>query len=115
MPKSLNLDPISYAKRLSWQRMRAQALFRGEPYTLTLDEFCTLWTDELWAQRGMALDQLVMSRKDRQAPWSKSNCCIITRQKQFDITGGETKGIKRGPQKNPRKSKINTLLSQGGQ
>jgi hypothetical protein len=85
--------------------MRAQALFRGEPYTLTLDEFCTLWTDELWAQRGMALDQLVMSRTDRQLPWTKDNCCIITRKEQFDITSSYTTGVKRGPYRK-RKQKV---------
>lgn len=105
MPKKLNLNPEGYARRLAWQRMRAQALFRGEQFDLTLLEFQEMWQADLWQQRGMALDQLVMSRIDRQLPWSKQNCCIITRQEQFDITGGETRGQKRAPYKK-RKTKV---------
>ena len=76
-------DPMRHSKYTPWLRARNQAIFRGEEYLLTFDEFCELWTDELWVQRGRASESLSMTRLDHDGAWSIANCVIVSRSQQI--------------------------------
>lgn len=103
--KKLGLTPVQYEKRLAFQRMRCQALFRKEPFHLTLEDFYTLWTDELWANRGMSKTNLVMTRKDWSGEWTVANTIIVERQHVFEKEGQAHRGKIRGPYKPRTKQK----------
>lgn len=75
-------DPIRHSKFNPWHKARVQARFRGEDYQLTFDEFCELWTDELWQRRGRGSQDLGMTRRDLSGPWTVENCVIVTRREQ---------------------------------
>jgi len=80
-------DSFDHARHFAWHRSRAQANFRGEAWELSPEEFFELWsTPELWSQRGRRPEHLVLTRYDWEKPWSRSNCCIITRYNQLLIT-----------------------------
>lgn len=67
-------------RRVAFTRSRCQAQFRGEAWTLTWTEFQQFWNSRtLWARRGRSIDDLVLTRLDWEGPWSRDNCCIITR------------------------------------
>lgn len=73
-------DRFSTERRLAWVRGRAQAEYRGEDWRITWADFCVFWpTEERWQQRGRHTEALVLSRFDYEKPWTRKNCCIITR------------------------------------
>ena len=76
-------DPMMHAKHIPFLRMKCQATFRGEVWTLTFDEFLSYWTDELWAQRGRTKDSLCLSRIDQKGVWSNDNVEICKRLKML--------------------------------
>lgn len=75
-------DPVRHSKYIPWLRARGQARFRGEEYPMTFEEFCDLWTDQLWSQRGRGSESLGMTRRDLDGPWTVENCVIVTRREQ---------------------------------
>lgn len=88
MPKKIEyLSQELKDKRLSWQRSRSQAKYRGEKWDLTFDEYCELWPTELWQNRGRQGDSYVLSRENNRKPWTFSNCIIIYRRNQLIING----------------------------
>lgn len=76
-------DPLVHRKYQPFLAARAQARFRSEDWTLTWEEWLQLWPHELWDQRGMAADQLVMTRKDHGGAWSFDNVHIVPRAQQL--------------------------------
>lgn len=72
-------DPVRRNKYYAWIKHRNQARFRGEDYDLTFEDWCTLWTDERWEQRGKKSENLCLCRTDRTASWSLANCEIVPR------------------------------------
>lgn len=101
-------DPRRHAQHKAWLLHRAQANFRGEPHDLTFEQWERIWNKNgAWEQRGRAVDDLCMVRKDSDGAWSKNNVEIITRHEQL-IMHNQMKigtnykrrrdaGIKRGP------------------
>ena len=63
---------------VAFGRARAQALFRGEPWCLTFEEFEQIWQD-CWHQRGRASEDLCMTRTDPEGAWATNNVELITR------------------------------------
>lgn len=85
MPK-LYKDDFTNSRRLAYVRFTSQCSYRGEVNEITFSEFCQFWHDETqWAQRGRRPESLVLTRYDPDLPWSKTNCCIMTRRCQLDI------------------------------
>lgn len=73
-------DRFDRVRNKAWNRSRTQARFRGEPWELSFADYRDFWnTEEIWAQRGRGTDDLCMTRIDDELPWSRSNCCLITR------------------------------------
>jgi hypothetical protein len=78
--KEYGTDNFSNERARAFVRSRSQAWYRKEQWDLTRPEFFRFWhTPALWNQRGRAVTDLVLTRRDYTGPWSRDNCCIITR------------------------------------
>lgn len=75
-------DPIKHAMYHPWQVAKAQAVFRKEEWSLSFDEYYTMWLP-LWDKRGRRPDDMCMTRRDIALPWDKANTQIITRSEHF--------------------------------
>lgn len=73
-------DPELRARRLAFLRSRCQARYRGEPWSLTLDEWCQLWSLDRWRQRGRSAENLILTRKNIDAGWDLGNCEVRYRR-----------------------------------
>lgn len=69
-----------------WHKHRQQALWRGEQYELSVEDFFDFWPKELWDKRGRGRNSLCMIRVNDKVAWSKSNCKIVTRLEQLRKT-----------------------------
>ena len=77
----------------AYVRHKAQCAFRGEEFLLTLEDWIKFWpTEEMFARRGRAIEDLMMTRWDWEGPWSAENCCIITRHAHFKIANKRRTG-----------------------
>lgn len=85
-PNAVIYPGILAKYRLSYCRMRAQAKYRKDEFTLTWDEFQQLW-DGNWHLKGRELGSLCMSRKDWDGVWSADNIELITRKEHFRRQG----------------------------
>ena len=85
-PNSIVYPGILAKHRLSYTRMRAQAKFRDEEFTLTWDEYQAIWAGK-WEQKGRDVTSLCMSRKDWDGVWSSDNIELITRHEHFRRQG----------------------------
>ena len=77
--KWVSQDPVVRKKNLAFLRMRCQAKFRGEEWTLTFEEFQAHWVDKFWIMRGYHRNAPCMTRIDETQPWSNSNVMIVPR------------------------------------
>lgn len=83
MPKeNLYTDPQLHAQHVAFLRARSQARFRKEEWSLTLEDYFTLWKDS-WSQRGRSRDSLVLCRIDLTEGWTLDNVEITTRYEQL--------------------------------
>lgn len=92
--------------RLSYCRMKAQAKFRKEEFTLTWEQYQEIW-DGKWHLRGSEKGGLCLTRIDWEGPWSIDNVSLTDRETHWTRQGfirPSSKGVKRGPYK-PRKPK----------
>jgi hypothetical protein len=86
-------DPITHDKYYAWLKHRSQARYRGEDYELTWEDWQTLWTNELWSQRGKSNESVCLARKDFTEGWDPANVEIIPRidqirrQKEYKQSG----------------------------
>ena len=77
----------------AYVRHKAQCAFRGEGFELTVEDWQQFWPTELqWQRRGRSRDDLMMTRVDPELPWSKTNCCLVTRIVHFDIRARRRRG-----------------------
>jgi hypothetical protein len=77
----------------AYVRHKAQCAFRREGFELTLEDWFDFWPDEkTFAQRGRAIDDLMMTRWDVEKSWSRKNCCLITRLAHFNIVSKRKTG-----------------------
>lgn len=79
-------NPFEVARKRAYARAKCQAAFRYEDWLLTYKDWCDFWPKERWAQRGRAVDNLCLTRRDYQKPWSRTNCCLLPRLNILGIT-----------------------------
>lgn len=79
--------------RLAWNRMRAQAKFRDETWTITWEEFMQIW-DGSWHLRGTTKESMVLTKRNQEGDWCRDNVEICPRLEQWRR---QTK--RRGPSK----------------
>ena len=72
-------DPDLHRQYVAWSRARCQALWRGEGWELSFDQYRELWGDQ-WSRRGRTRDTLCLSRQDYDQPWRVDNCRLLTRR-----------------------------------
>lgn len=75
--------PETHDKYYAWLKHRAQARYRREEYDLTWEDWCELWTPELWPQRGKHRHSVCLQRIEIDGAWSLDNCEIVTRLEQL--------------------------------
>ena len=81
------------ARRIAFVRSRSQAWFRNEQWDLSWEDFQAFWsTRKLWEKRGRRYDDLVLTRYDWEGPWSRDNCCIISRLDHLRANGSNRIG-----------------------
>lgn len=76
-------DPVRHDKYYAFTKHRSQAAYRGEEYYLTWEDWESLWTAELWVQRGKSNSSLCLARKDFTDAWRLDNVEIIPRVQQI--------------------------------
>jgi hypothetical protein len=69
---------IPHDQYVAWQKAKAQAQFRDEPWTLTFDEFQRVWRDH-WMLRGRSIDDYCMTRLDYEKGWDRDNTVCMQR------------------------------------
>ena len=72
-------DPRTHRQYRAWVQQRNQASWREELWSVTFEQYQTLWAD-LWEQRGRLKTSYMMTRINSDLPWTVNNCCVITRQ-----------------------------------
>ena len=72
-------DPVRHDKYYAWLKHRAQAKYRGEEYSITWEQWETLWTDDLFLQRGRRSDSMCLTRFNFEGEWCVDNVHIVTR------------------------------------
>ena len=76
--------PIRHDKFLKWHQQRNQAMWRGENWAITFEEFEELWADK-WDQRGRRPQDLCMVRQDYLKDWDLDNVHIVTRDEHWQL------------------------------
>ena len=66
-------------RRTQYSRRRAQANYRQEGWSLTVEQWNKLWPLELWRQRGKAKHHMIMTRIDPDLPWQWGNVVVKPR------------------------------------
>ena len=104
-------DPFDHERYMPFLKARAQSRFRGHEWTLTFEEFCTVWTREAWARRGRDPQSLGMSRIDYDKGWSLDNVTLRTRREMVTnsnqiLQTGKKKGRPKGLKYTTSDSKI---------
>jgi len=79
-------DPDIHKKYTPYQRMKAQAHYRGEEFSLTFEQYCEFWTEDRWQCRGRGISDLCMSMRDLEKGWHYDNIEIILRRDQLKKT-----------------------------
>ena len=87
-------DPELHKMYSPCLKAKAQAMYRGEEWTLTFEEFAELWKGQ-WQFRGRDTDDLCMTRTDIQKGWHRDNCEIVTRREANARSGARKKGTLR--------------------
>jgi hypothetical protein len=76
-------DPLRHEIYYAYLKHQAQARFRKEDYTLTFEDWESLWTTERWLQRGRKIDNLCLQQKEPGDGWHLNNVEVVTRRKHF--------------------------------
>jgi len=66
-------------KYYAWAKHKAQAIYRREPHSLTFEQWCSLWTDELFIRRGRRATDLCLMLIDLEDGWHYHNVTIVER------------------------------------
>lgn len=72
-------DPLRREKYYAFLKHRAQAKFRKENYTLTWEQWETLWTDQLFLKRGRKRDDYCLMMLNINNGWTQDNVQVVTR------------------------------------
>lgn len=95
-------NELTHEKFYAWHKHRAQANYRQEDYYLTFDDWQQLWSDDKFLNRGRERDCFVLTRVDREGPWSIANCEVITRYDQL-LRSIDQRVSGRGSSNNPNR------------
>jgi hypothetical protein len=93
LPTRTYKDELDHQRHRAFLRQRAQANYRNEGWTITIEEYFILWRPELWTQRGRGRHDLCMIRPDVEKAWSLDNCQVVVRYQQL-CRGKQMKKIK---------------------
>lgn len=85
---------IPHQQHIAWQRMKAQAIYRGESWNLTFDDFQSTW-NPYWNQRGRSIDSICLTRIDSSLPWEGSNIACISRKLHLQQNGKYNRTFKK--------------------
>jgi hypothetical protein len=69
---------IPHQQYCAWQKMKAQADFRGEPWELTFEQYQEIWGD-FWQYKGRGTDDYCLTRYDLTEGWYKDNVKCVQR------------------------------------
>lgn len=75
-------NPELNKMHLEWVRFHCQCRFRKEECDITWPQFQLLWGDQ-FHKRGRSGDDLVLTRRDVELPWTLNNAEVITRREQI--------------------------------
>jgi hypothetical protein len=82
-------DPVEHMIHTWSMRARAQAMYRGEEWTMTDKEYIDLWLkDDQYLRRGRSNDDLCMTRRDPDGAWSVDNTMIMSRHDHYKTCNG---------------------------
>ena len=79
-------DEYKHSMYWPWQKMKAQAKFRGEEYSLEFEDFYNLWKDD-WDNRGRKAHNMCLTRIKPNGPWDTKNTILVTRQEHLERQG----------------------------
>ena len=79
-------DEVLHDQYVAWSRQRSQALFRGEEFELSYEDFKNIWGDE-WANRGRKSWSKIMTRLDLEKGWTRENTVIWERLQHIRRVG----------------------------
>lgn len=71
-------DKEHHDKYIAWQRARAQAVYRGEDWQITFQDWVELWGKQ-WHRRGRGADCLMLMKRRWAEPWTKRNAHLVDR------------------------------------
>jgi hypothetical protein len=83
----IHKDPFDHVRHNAWLKAKAQAAFRNEPWHLTIEDWFTIWTPELWQRRGRGTNDVCMVRIDTDLGFTVDNVKIVERY--FQIIRGK--------------------------
>ena len=69
---------VPHQQHIAWHRMRAQAIYRKEPWDLSFEQFQQVW-GEFWYRRGRGAEDYCLTRLDIDLAWSPDNIQCIQR------------------------------------
>ncbi len=72
-------DPEAHRQYRAWAQQRNQALWRGEQWSITFEEFQRIWLGQ-WHLRGRSTESLAMTRTAADLPWQQDTVILMTRQ-----------------------------------
>lgn len=77
-------DPLMHDMYYAWQKHKAQARYRGEPYDLTWADWQEIWANPVdFLNRGRRPDDLTLTRIDDFGAWTLTNVQVMTRLEQL--------------------------------
>lgn len=82
-------DPLTHEQYTVFVQARNQAQWRGNTWTITFEEYQSLWSQH-WNNRGRRRDQYCLTRRDDTQPWTRDNAVVIRRDEHALRSG--TKG-----------------------
>jgi hypothetical protein len=98
-------DPNRHAQHWAWLRKKAQAVFRGEQWTLTIEQWFKLWDDSgQWENRGRHPHASAIFMQDPELGWHIWNVEVCDRTvKLAELARGRTNNKGGRPKKNGNK------------
>lgn len=69
---------IPHRQYCCWLQMRAQAMYRGEEFLLTFEDFQRVWAGK-WDSRGRGSDDYCLTREDPEGVWDSTNTVCVKR------------------------------------
>jgi hypothetical protein len=67
---------IKFDMKYAWMKHKAQAKYRKEEYTLTLEDWFELWTIETFLKRGRTADSYCLYMDDFTLGWHRDNVIV---------------------------------------